>query len=38
MNERYRAISWWLTWDDMMWPNQASLNTEPNAQSAAKKI
>jgi hypothetical protein len=23
MNERYRAISWWLTWDDMMWPDQA---------------
>jgi hypothetical protein len=23
MNERYRAISWWLTWEDMMWPNQA---------------
>src|ERR1035441_3105531 len=19
---RYRAVSWWLTWDDMTWPNQ----------------
>ncbi len=23
MNERYRAISWWLNWNDMMWPDQA---------------
>ena len=23
MNERYRAISWWLDWNDMMWPDQA---------------
>lgn len=23
MNERYRAISWWLDWNDMMWPAPA---------------
>ena len=23
MNQRYRAISWWLDWNDMGWPNQA---------------
>lgn len=21
-NERMRAVSWWLTWDDMKWPDQ----------------
>ena len=26
MNERYRAISWWLNWNDMMWPDQAILD------------
>jgi hypothetical protein len=23
INGRYRAISWWLDWNDMMWPDQA---------------
>lgn len=23
MKERYRAISWWLDWNDMLWPDQA---------------
>lgn len=26
INERFRAISWWLTWNDMMWPDQAILD------------
>lgn len=26
MNERYRAISWWLDWNDMMWPDQAIID------------
>lgn len=21
--ERYRAVSWWLTWEDLTWPNEA---------------
>jgi hypothetical protein len=21
--QRYRAVSWWLTWDDLTWPNEA---------------
>jgi hypothetical protein len=24
--ERYRAISWWLTWDDLTWPNEALMD------------
>ena len=20
-NERYRAVSWWLAWEDLTWPN-----------------
>ena len=22
LKPRYRAVSWWLTWDDLTWPNQ----------------
>jgi len=24
--ERYRAVSWWLVWDDLTWPNQALMD------------
>ena len=24
--ERYRAVSWWLTWDDLTWPNEALMD------------
>src|ERR1039458_6472319 len=24
--ERYRAVSWWLTWEDLTWPNEALMD------------
>ncbi len=24
--ERYRAVSWWITWEDLTWPNQALMD------------
>lgn len=24
--ERYRAVSWWLTWEDFTWPNEALMD------------
>ena len=26
LSRRYRAVSWWLTWEDMTWPNDALMD------------
>jgi hypothetical protein len=38
-SERYRAISWWLTWDDLRWPDrdvEEKIKRRADAAAAAK--